>query len=31
MGADNRWKAMYYGATFPLVFGFLTHVTVPAH
>jgi hypothetical protein len=31
MGADNRWKAMYYGATFPLVFGFLTHATVPTH
>ena len=30
MGADKPWKAMYYGATFPLVFGFLTHAAAPA-
>ncbi|HEV7508639.1 MAG TPA: hypothetical protein VGS07_27415 [Thermoanaerobaculia bacterium] len=29
MGSDKFWKAMYNGATFPLVFGYLSHVTIP--
>ena len=29
MGSDKYWKAMYNGATFPLVFGYLSHVTIP--
>jgi hypothetical protein len=29
MGSDKAWKAVYNGATFPLVFGYLTHIGVP--
>jgi vacuolar-type H+-ATPase subunit I/STV1 len=31
MGSEKPWKALYNGATFPLVFGYLAHVTVPSH
>jgi hypothetical protein len=26
MSSEKAWKAMYNGATFPLVFGYLSHV-----
>ena len=28
MDSDKAWKAVYNGATFPLVFSYLTHLTV---
>jgi hypothetical protein len=31
MGSEKPWKALYNGATFPLVFGYLAHVAVPGH
>jgi hypothetical protein len=31
MGSEKPWKAMYNGATFPLVFGYLAHVALPGH
>ena len=30
MGSEKPWKAIYNGATFPLVFGYLAHATLPA-
>jgi len=31
MGSEKPWKALYNGATFPLVFGYLAHVAVSGH
>ncbi len=30
MGSEKPWKAIYNGATFPLVFGYLAHAALPA-